>query len=95
MLLASISGIGTFRLTPIFPISIFQWKQGTNANPGDPNYDLKKLALESMSKRIYPNFVNGDWSQANEDPDDIDTVMCTMGQFRHDGPCKTQTNLQM
>lgn len=79
MLLASISGIGKFHLTPIFPISIFQYKQGCNANPGDPNYDLKKLALESMSKRIYPNFVNCDWSEAHEDPGNIDTYMCTMG----------------
>lgn len=48
-------------------------------NEGDPNYDLKQLALKSLSKRIYPNFVNGDWSQAHEDPNDIDTYMCTMG----------------
>ena len=47
--------------------------------PGDPNYDLKQLALKSMSMRIYPNWVNGDWSQMNEDPDDIDTYACTMG----------------
>ena len=95
MLQASISGIGEFHLTPIFPISITQAKIGVNMNPGDPNYDLKQLALKSMAKRIYPNFVNCDWSQAHEDPDDPDSYFSTMGQYRHDGPCKTQTNLQM
>ena len=79
MLEASMSGIGKHHLTPIFPISIFQYKANCNANPGDTNYDLKKLALESMSKRIYPNFVNCDYSQANENPLDIDTYYATMG----------------
>ena len=79
MLEASLSGIGKHHLTPIFPISIFQYKQGCNADPGDPNYDLKQLALESLSKRIYPNFVNCDYSQAHENPDDPDTFYGTMG----------------
>lgn len=79
MLRASLSGIGKHHLTPIFPISIFQYKAGCNANPGDPNYDLKQLAIESLSKRIYPNFVNCDWSQAHEDIDNIDTYFATMG----------------
>lgn len=81
MLLASISGIGKFHLTPIFPISIFQYKSGDNAEQGDPNYDLKELALKSMAKRIYPNFVNCDWSEAHEDLDDPDTYFATMGQY--------------
>lgn len=76
---ASIDGIGKNHLTSIFPISIFQYKQGTNSDEGDPNYDLKLLALESMSKRIYPNWANGDWSQAHEDPDNPDTWFSTMG----------------
>ena len=79
MLEASLSGIGKHHLTPIFPISIFQYKQGCNADPGDPNYDLKQLALESLSKRIYPNFVNCDYSQAHENLDDPDTFYGTMG----------------
>lgn len=76
---ASIDGIGKHHLTSIFPISIFQYKVGTNANNEDKNYDLKQLALESMSKRIYPNWCNGDWSQAHEDEDNIDTYFSTMG----------------
>ena len=79
MLKASLAGIGKHHLTPIFPISIFQYKQGCNANPGDPNYDLKQLAIESLSKRIYPNFVNCDYSQACEDPSNPDTYFATMG----------------
>lgn len=79
MLRASLAGVGKHHLTPIFPISIFQYKQGCNANPGDPNYDLKQLAIESLSKRIYPNFVNCDYSQACEDPNNPDTFFATMG----------------
>lgn len=76
---ASIAGVGEHHRTPIFPISIFCIKDGVNKNPGDPNYDLKKLAIESTSKRIYPNYVNGDWSLGKEILGDIDTNMATMG----------------
>lgn len=76
---ASIDGIGEHHLTSIFPISIFQYKKGTNATPNDKNYDLKQLALKSMSKRIYPNWCNCDWSQAHEDENNPDTYFSTMG----------------
>lgn len=76
---ASIDGIGHHHLTSIFPISIFQYKTGCNANKEDKNYDLKQLALESMSKRIYPNWANCDWSQAHEDESNPDTYFSTMG----------------
>ena len=79
MLNASLAGIGRHHKTSIFPISIFQYKQGCNADITDPNYDLKQLALTSLSKRIYPNFCNCDWSQANEDINDPDTYFSTMG----------------
>lgn len=79
MLESSLAGIGKHHLTPIFPISIFQYKQGCNANPEDPNYDLKQLAIKSLSKRIYPNFVNCDYSQAHEDLSNPDTYFATMG----------------
>ena len=79
---ASLDGIGKHHLTSIFPISIFQYKAGTNANESDNNYDLKQLALESMSKRIYPNWCNCDWSQAHEDENDIDTFFSTMGKCK-------------
>lgn len=76
---ASLNGIGKFHKTSIFPISIFQHKRGCNASKDDPNYDLKQLALKSLSKRIYPNFVNCDWSEAHEDENNIDTYFATMG----------------
>lgn len=58
LLTASINGIGKFNKTSIFPISIFKYAKGINDKEGTPNYDLKLLALESLSKRIYPNFCN-------------------------------------
>lgn len=76
---ASIDGIGKYHLTSIFPISIFQYKSGTNADKNDTNYDMKQLALKSMAKRIYPNWANGDWSQAHEDENNPDTFFSTMG----------------
>lgn len=62
LLNASIEGIGKHHNAPIFPISIFQYKKGVNADIFDPNYDLYNLAVKSLSKRIYPNIVNTDWS---------------------------------
>lgn len=79
LLKASIEGIGKHNRTSIFPISIFQYKKGVNDKEGTPNYDLKKLAIESLSKRIYPNFANGDWTENIEDPNDYSTFMATMG----------------
>ena len=79
MLNASLSGIGKHHLTPIFPIGIFQYKSGVNAEPGTPGYELKQHAITSLSKRIYPNFVNCDYSQANEDLSNPDTYFATMG----------------
>lgn len=79
MMEASLDGIGQHHLTSIFPISIFQYKSGVNAEEGTRNYDLKRLALKSLSKRIYPNWCNCDWSQAHEDPNDPDSLFSTMG----------------
>ena len=76
---ASLAGIGKYYLTPIFPISIFKYKRGVNAHEGDPNYDIKKLAIKSLSRRIYPNIVNCNFSQNVEEPGNPDTEMATMG----------------
>ena len=78
LLQASINGIGKYHTTSIFPISIFKHKKGVNAYPGDPNYDLKQLALQSLSKRIYPNFANLDASYMNK-PNNPDEEFATMG----------------
>jgi ribonucleoside-triphosphate reductase len=55
-LLALDAGLGHGE-TCIFPISIFKVKEGVNYNPGDPNYDLFKLACKVSAKRLFPNFV--------------------------------------
>ncbi|MDR0898483.1 MAG: anaerobic ribonucleoside triphosphate reductase [Oscillospiraceae bacterium] len=55
LLLATEAGLGNGE-TPIFPIQIFRVKEGVNYNPGDPNYDLFKLALRTSAKRLFPNF---------------------------------------
>ncbi|MCT2535435.1 anaerobic ribonucleoside triphosphate reductase [Aquibacillus koreensis] len=55
ILLATKAGLGKGE-TPIFPIQVFKMKQGINSNPGDKNYDLYQLALETTAKRLFPNF---------------------------------------
>ena len=76
----SIKGIGKLHKTPIFPCGIFQMMKGVNRKPGDPNYDLYRLALESTSKRLYPNYANVDWSvNAGYDKNDPKTYFSTMG----------------
>ena len=58
LLNVSIEGLGPHHQTSIFPCSIFQYMKGVNDKPGTPNYDLYRLALESTSKRLYPNYAN-------------------------------------
>lgn len=55
ILLATEAGLGNGE-TPIFPIHIFKVKEGINFNPGEPNYDLFKLACRVSAKRLFPNF---------------------------------------
>ena len=74
---ASLNGIGKNHSTPIFPISIFKYKKGVNASKGDPNYDIKKLAIKSLCHRLYPNIINCDWSQNHAI--DADSEMASMG----------------
>ncbi len=57
ILLNRIRGLGKEHHTAIFPTLVFTVKHGVNADPGDPNYDLKQLALESATKRMYPDVV--------------------------------------
>lgn len=42
--------------TAIFPVQIFKVKEGINYNPGDPNYDLFRMAIKVSAKRLFPNF---------------------------------------
>ena len=52
-----IRGLGSEHHTAIFPKLVFTIKHGVNADPGDPNYDLKQLALECATKRMYPDVI--------------------------------------
>ena len=86
LLEVSIEGIGKLHKTSIFPCGIFQCMKGVNRKPGEPNYDLFKLALESTSKRLYPNYVNVDWSiNAGYDKNDPRTYTSTMGCRTYNG----------
>ena len=80
LLEGSIEGVGKYHKTPIFPCGIFQMMKGVNRAEGEPNYDLFKLALKSTSQRLYPNYANCDWSNAQGyDPNDPRTYFSTMG----------------
>ncbi|MGO1347099.1 MAG: anaerobic ribonucleoside-triphosphate reductase, partial [Bifidobacterium psychraerophilum] len=57
ILLIRIRGLGKERHTAIFPKLVFTIKHGINADQGDPNYDIKELALECATKRMYPDVV--------------------------------------
>lgn len=82
----SIEGLGRLHKTSIFPCGIFQCMKGVNRAPGDPNYDLFKLALKSTAQRLYPNYVNVDWStNAGYDRDDPNTYVSTMGCRTYNG----------
>ena len=52
-----IKGLGQEHRTAIFPKLTFTLKRGLNMEPGDPNYDIKELALECSTKRMYPDLL--------------------------------------
>ena len=82
----SLKGVGKVHKTPIFPCGIFQCMKGVNRAPGDPNYDLYRLALQSTAKRLYPNYANVDWStNAGYDKNDPKTYVSTMGCRTYNG----------
>ena len=55
LLTATRAGLGGGE-TAIFPVQIFKVKDGINANAGDPNYDLFRLAMQTSAERLFPNF---------------------------------------
>lgn len=55
-----INGYGAQSKTPVFPKLVYMLKEGVNMRKGDPNYDVKRLALYCASKRIYPDFQSVD-----------------------------------
>ena len=86
LLEGSLNGVGKLHKTPVFPCGIFQLMKGVNRAEGDPNYDLYQLALKSTAKRLYPNYVNVDWStNAGYDKNDPKTYVSTMGCRTYNG----------
>ena len=62
LLLAIDKGVGKYGRSAIFPVSCFQVKSGVNRFPEDKFYYLRMLAQKVAHKRLYPTFVNGDFS---------------------------------
>ncbi|MFA6948909.1 MAG: anaerobic ribonucleoside triphosphate reductase, partial [Eubacteriales bacterium] len=80
VLLATDAGLGRGE-TPIFPIQIFKVKEGVNYNPGDPSYDLFKLACKVSAKRLFPNFsfIDAPFNKMYYKEGDHDTEIAYMG----------------
>lgn len=80
LLLATEAGLGHGE-TPIFPIQIFRVKSGINYNPGDPNYDLFKLAMRVSARRLFPNFsfIDAPFNLQYYDPNKPETQVAYMG----------------
>lgn len=80
ILLATEAGLGNGE-TAIFPIHIFKVKEGVNYNPGEPNYDLFKLACRVSAKRLFPNFsfIDAPFNLQYFKPGDPNTEVAYMG----------------
>lgn len=80
VLLATEAGLGNGE-TPIFPIHIFRVKEGISFDPGDPNYDLFKLACRVSAKRLFPNFsfMDAPFNAKYYRPDRPETEIAYMG----------------
>ena len=80
ILLATEKGLGNGE-TSIFPIHIFKVKEGINYNPGEPNYELFKLACRVSAKRLFPNFsfIDAPYNLQYYKPGDYNTEIAYMG----------------
>ncbi|MDU2732247.1 MAG: anaerobic ribonucleoside-triphosphate reductase [Mixta calida] len=72
-----IAGLGKNRKTAVFPKLVFAIREGLNRRPGDVNYDIKQLALECASKRMYPDILN------------YDRVVSVTGSFKTPMGCRS------
>ncbi len=52
-----LEGLGREKRTAIFPKLVFALKEDLNMKPTDPNYDIKELALDCATKRMYPDIL--------------------------------------
>ncbi len=80
VLKATDNGLGDGE-TPIFPVQIFKVKEGVNYNPGDPNYDLFKMAIKTSAKRLFPNFsfIDAPFNLQYYKPGDYNSEIAYMG----------------
>ena len=44
--------------TAIFPKILYFVDEGLNLKPGDPNYDIKQIAIKTSMRRIYPDLIS-------------------------------------
>lgn len=72
-----ILGLGKERRTAIFPKLVFTLKRDLNLKPEDPNYDIKQLAIECATKRMYPDVVS------------YDTIKRLTGSFKAPMGCRS------
>ncbi|KRL63257.1 anaerobic ribonucleoside-triphosphate reductase [Lactobacillus psittaci] len=72
-----LAGLGKDKRTAIFPKLVFTLKKGLNLNPGDPNYDVKQIALECATYRMYPDVVS------------YDTIKRLTGSFKAPMGCRS------
>ncbi|AUR83039.1 anaerobic ribonucleoside-triphosphate reductase [Vibrio phage 1.031.O._10N.261.46.F8] len=55
-----IAGLGKNKKTAVFPKLVYAIRDGHNHKSTDPLYDIKQLALECATKRMYPDILNYD-----------------------------------
>ena len=53
-------GLGKEGRTAIFPKLLFTLRRGVNLEAGDPNYDIKQLAVQCATERMYPDVLSYD-----------------------------------
>lgn len=71
------AGLGKNKKTAVFPKLVFAIKQDLNRFEGDPNYDIKKMAVKCATKRMYPDILN------------YDQVVKTTGSFKTPMGCRS------
>lgn len=76
-----ITGLGKNHKTAIFPKLVFVIRNGVNHKNGDCNYDIKQLALQCASKRMYPDILN------------YDKVVEVTGSFKAPMGCRSFLNV--
>lgn len=73
-----IRGLGKDGITPVFPKLVMFLEEGINLKPTDPNYDIKQLAIECSSKRLYPDFIS---AKLNREITGSKTPVSPMGEL--------------